>query len=98
MTGLWWAERAIYGGGQYLADLWERRKKTSPPLVGSNIVRGCNMSPIRVILFPDKTKKRVRKESYHLLNATNRTSESTTCRTVLTALYATDNFSIYRRL
>ena len=30
----------------------------------------------------DKTKKRVRKESFDLLNATNQTSASTTCPTV----------------
>ena len=68
-----------------MLNLWERRKTTYPRLIAINIVRGCNISPMGGILFPDKTKKRVRKESPNLLNATNPTSENTTCETVLTA-------------
>ena len=55
------------------------------------------MSPIRVILFPDKTKKRVRKESSYLLNATNQTSAETTCPTV-EPLYMLPIILAYRTL
>ena len=43
-------------GGQFLLNLWERRKTTYPRLIAINIVRGCNISPMGGILFPDTTK------------------------------------------
>ena len=42
--------------GHFSAALWERRKTTYPRLIAINIVRGCNISPMGGILFPDTTK------------------------------------------
>lgn len=77
-------------GGRFSADLWERRKTTYPRLIAINIVRGCNISPMGGILFPDKTKKRVR-EMDCSPSIDQSDKRPTTWPTVLTASCVTDD-------
>jgi len=93
----WWACGGLLGlcmGGAIFSKPMGAYYNGFAPLDRNKHREGLQYVPDRRYTISRQNKKAVSDGVLVTLQKTNRTSERSTCRTVLTALYAGDNFSI----